>query len=116
MSENQSLQMLSADENNALKILTYFYFQMNHIDSAYRGAKALLAIEPKNLWAKAMIVMCADAKEDFEEVLSLSDPIEQFKNEPDLYRSVVLLRARSLQKEGYAQEARQTLMLLSENV
>ena len=116
MAESIEIKGLTPDENNTLKILTYFYFQMNHVDSANRGAKAILALNTKDIWAKAMLILCADNKEEYEKVLSLSDEINEFSQDKDIYRSVYLLRARALIKTGREAEANAMINNLREKV
>lgn len=109
LSENRSLsvdeaqKMLSADQIKALEVLAFFFYQIGQFDSADRAVKTLLTLAPHNEFATNMQVLCADALEDYEQVLKLTTELAN-KSAADLkldlkvYRSLLLLRSRALQK------------------
>ncbi len=97
--------MLSQDELKALEILAYFFYQGQRPQSALRTLKAILAIEPKNKWAREMIIFCEDSLEHYEKVESLTSNLESLELDKDKLKALSFLRARALQKLGRSAEA-----------
>ena len=47
--------ILEEDELSSVKVLAFFFFQIRHIESSIRAVKAILAMYPKDIWARAML-------------------------------------------------------------
>ncbi|MGN0915851.1 MAG: hypothetical protein ACI4NE_05815 [Succinivibrio sp.] len=101
--------ILEDDELSAVKVLAFFFFQIRHLESAIRAVKAILAMYPKDLWARAMIVRCFDASEKYQQVVDVTDDMIFFNPDPEIKKSMGLLRARALQKLGRNGEARKVV-------
>lgn len=97
---------LTAQELQSLQILAFFFYQTGAMQSAKRAVKSILALDPKNLWARGMAILCENSLENYERVLVLTEDLEEFANEPKWQRSLLLLRARSLEKTMRHDEAR----------
>lgn len=108
-----SEQILTSKEQEALKVLIYFYLKIDRPQSAYRGAKAMHALYPKDPWAKGMLAICANALEKFDEVISLTDDLEFFLMDKNMHRSLLLVRMRAFNKLGQSLEVDKLLAVLN---
>lgn len=102
---SDSATILNKDEIKSLEVLAYFYFRINKFDSAKRALLAILAIEPLNLYAKELLILCNDALEDFDSVLKLTEDLSVFAKDQNKHRALTILKARALQKKGLEQES-----------
>ncbi|MBO8416309.1 MAG: hypothetical protein IAB19_08025 [Proteobacteria bacterium] len=114
---------LSKDELTALRVLAFFFYQCGNARAAEHAAKAVLAVQPEDVWAQQFLVLCADSAEDFDKVLELTDkpellaavpgdetePSGQAEQAAARERSLILLRARALHKLGRSEESRTLL-------
>lgn len=107
---------LSKDELTALRVLAFFFYQCGNARAAEHAAKAVLAVQPEDVWAQQFLVLCADSAEDFATVLELTDKQEvlaaaqeETEQAAARERSLILLRARALHKLGRSEESRKLL-------
>ncbi len=99
---------LSRSESTALMVLAYFFLQTGQPDAAYRAVRALLCLEPDHSWARYFVIVCADAKGDYERVLTLTERLDAALSavlSPEQSKALTLIRARALQKSGRSAEA-----------
>lgn len=99
---------LSRSESTALMVLAYFFLQTGQPDAAYRAVRALLCLEPDHSWARYFVIVCADAKGDYERVLTLTERLDAVLSaalSPEQSKALTLIRARALQKSGRSAEA-----------
>lgn len=99
---------LSRSESTALMVLAYFFLQTGQPDAAYRAVRALLCLEPDHSWARHFVIVCADAKGDYERVLTLTERLDAALSaalSPEQSKALTLIRARALQKSGRSAEA-----------
>lgn len=103
----QEVQGLTAQELQSLQILAFFFYQTGAPQSAKRAVKSILALAPKNLWARGLAVLCENSLENYERVLALTEAenLEDFASEAAWQRSLLLLRARALEKTARHDEA-----------
>lgn len=97
-------QLLDADETAVLQVLAFFFLKSGNPAAAERAAKALLAVASDNDWARQFLVLCADAREDFAKVVSLTGSLDEIKTDAGRLRALLLLRARALHKLGRSAE------------
>ncbi len=100
-------QKLSAEETSVLQVLAFFFLTTGQADSAERAVKALLAVEPNNEWARQFLIVCADARGDYQksEQLTAGLTLKTADSKDQRLQSLLLLRARALQKLGRSEEA-----------
>ena len=99
---------LSRSESTALMVLAYFFLQTGQPDAAYRAVRALLCLEPDHSWARYFVIVCADAKGDYERVLTFTERLDAALSaalSPEQSKALTLIRARALQKSGRSAEA-----------
>ncbi len=96
---------LTPRELMSLRILAFFFYQTGSYESAKRAVKSLLVLDPKNLWARGLNVLCENALENYENVLALTEDLSEFAQDSAQYKSLIWLRARSLQKTNRHREA-----------
>ena len=75
--------ILEEDELSSVKVLAFFFFQIRHIESSIRAVKAILAMYPKDIWARAMLVRCFDALENYQSVIDVTDDMMLFDSNPE---------------------------------
>ena len=62
---------LSKDELTALRVLAFFFYQCGNARAAEHAAKAVLAVQPEDVWAQQFLVLCADSAEVLTKCWSL---------------------------------------------
>lgn len=97
---------LTTQELQSLQILAFFFYQTGAPQSAKRAVKSILAVDPKNFWAHGLAILCENSLENYECVLALTEDLEEFAAEPKWQHSLLLLRARALEKTQRHDEAR----------
>ena len=107
--------ILEEDELSSVKVLAFFFFQIRHIETSIRAVKAILAMYPKDIWARAMLVRCFDALENYQSVIDVTDDMMLFDSNPEIKKSMALLRARAMQKLGRNEAVRKILSEIGMN-
>lgn len=52
------ISILDKDESKALEVLAFFYYQIGKFDSSKRTLLALLSVDPANVYAKGLLILC----------------------------------------------------------
>lgn len=110
LSIDEAQAILGDEHIKSLEVLSFFFYQIGQYDSALRGCKGLLALQPDNQFAQNLQVLCADALEDYNEVVKLTSHLPE-KSSP-MFKPLVLLKARALQKLSQSSEAQTCLKQL----
>ncbi len=105
--------MLDHAEIKALEVLAYFFYQTGNAQSSLRAVKALLAVEPKNEWARVMLILCFDKLNQFDRVAELTANLKQYNLNKKQEHALSLVRARALQKLGRTGQARELVASLA---
>ncbi len=97
---------LTPHELMSLRILAFFFYQTGSYDSAIRAVKSLLALDPKDAWAKGLLIVCESARENYAKVLALTEDLDEFAGNVQQHQALTYLRALALQKTDRHLEAR----------
>lgn len=97
---------LTPHELMSLRILAFFFYQTGSYDSAVRAVKSLLALDPKDQWAKGLLIACESARENYAKVLTLTEDLDEFSQDRQQYQALIYLRALALQKTDRHEEAK----------
>lgn len=101
--------ILSQDEYLSFKRLIYFYLKTDMHESAYRGALVLTNIYKDDIWALGVQVICADALERYDEVITKTKDLSKFQEDEEIYKAMFFLKIRAYFKKGREKEAKDLL-------
>ncbi len=107
-------KILSKDEIKTMEMLGFFFYTMGLEDRALRTAKALIAIDPDNIWARQALVAIAYKQERYQDVLDLTLSLDFDVLNSDAKLQLAKLKARALFKLGKSKDAQKLMSELIE--